>query len=91
MSTSAPWTLKRPCKNPHCGHEKDSHHQGTYCCLSVHCDCRRYQDGSESKKVPTIPPGPDTPRLAETKPHADTSCTCGACREWMIKKFAGWI
>lgn len=86
---AAPWTYKTLCKNPQCGHDKDTHHEGKHNCLASRCDCQAYDDGK--KRPSTIPPPPDTPRMfGATKPHADTSCTCRACLDWEREKIGSY-
>jgi hypothetical protein len=81
MTTAEPWTLKNHCTNPNCRHEKDSHHEGKHNCLALFCDCLAFR-----KKGDVDENGPVTPRVALTKPHANTSCTCDACNEWTAQK-----
>lgn len=79
-------TLKDECS---CGHERDSHHDKQDNCLAMHCDCRTFAKPGV-KKTSALRPvdsGPITPRISSNKPHNDTTCNCGPCCEWLVRKW----
>ena len=72
MSTCAPWTLKNECANPQCQHEKDSHHEGKYNCLVLHCDCKAFKKAGEKEPPSQLPTYRDP--STESAATADDDC-----------------
>lgn len=71
----APHTLKDTCV---CGHAKETHYEGKYACLGMHCDdCHGYENASSPAPSPSTkapPPAPSTdPILPEDDDDLDPS------------------
>ena len=75
----------------HCGHDKDTHHDGIDNCLAACCDCKAYVNEHEPLPDDVDEPAPSTDRIGAHRPHADTSCVCSACQAWERRKFWSFV
>lgn len=67
----------------HCSHDRDTHHERTYACTGLHCECRQYVDENDPPPRSTLrAPAPDDYGIPRARPHADVTCGCVHCIRW---------
>lgn len=76
-----------------CGHDKATHYEKKHTCLGMACDCVRYRDENAPKEKDTVRSMPASAIDDDDRgrPHADGSCRCSACLDWLRRQRRLWL